>query len=118
MGTSAPYARYRGNSGWVQFCNFTTDLVKISNRDVSERYAYGEIRLTRLNFYAPLLLGKSHFQRVNYQYREYFAYFYAPILFVIGITSVFLGGLQVAVAVAVQGPDPVRNGPVLLVVAF
>ena len=103
---------------WEQFCNFTTDLVKISDRDVSERYAYGEIRLTRLNFYAPLLLGKSHFQRVNYQYREYFAYFYAPILFVIGITSVFLGGLQVAVAVAVQGPDPVRNGPVLLVVAF
>ena len=103
---------------WEQFCNFTTDLVKISDQDVSERYAYGEIRLTRLNLYAPLLLGKSHFQRVDYQYSEYFAHFYAPILFVIGITSVFLGGLQVAVAVTIQGPDPGRNGPVLLVVAF
>lgn len=103
---------------WKQFCNFTTDLVKISDRDVCERYAYGEIGLRRLNFYAPLLLGKSHFQRMDYQYREHFAYFYAPILFVIGITSILLGGLQVAVAVTVSGPDPVRNGPMLLVVAF
>ena len=103
---------------WEQFCNFTTDLVKISDRDVSERYAYGEIRLTRLNFYAPLLLKKSHFQRVEFQYREYFACFYGPILFAIGVTSVFLSGLQVAVAVTVQGPDPVWNGRVLLVVAL
>ncbi|KAI0163840.1 hypothetical protein GGR57DRAFT_451582 [Xylariaceae sp. FL1272] len=79
------------NITWEQFCNFTIAFADIEDRDVSPRYAFGEIRLTRLNFYAPLLLGKSHFQRVEYQYGAYFAQFYGPLLFFIGITSVFLG---------------------------
>ncbi|EFW19762.1 hypothetical protein D8B26_007944 [Coccidioides posadasii str. Silveira] len=97
---------------WEQFCSFTTNLGGISNQDVSERYAYGEIRLTRLNFYAPFLLGKSHFQRVEYQYSEYFARFYGPTLFLIGVASVVLSALQVALAV--QQVDPVPNGRALL----
>ncbi|TDZ49764.1 hypothetical protein CTRI78_v007870 [Colletotrichum trifolii] len=84
---------------WEQFCYFRTDLASIGDGDVSTRYCYGEIRLTRLNFYAPFLLRKSHFQRVNYQYGAYFARFYGPILFWLGIVSVVLSGLQVAVAI-------------------
>ncbi|KAL8294758.1 hypothetical protein RB594_007882 [Gaeumannomyces avenae] len=84
---------------WEQFCDFTSSLADITDRDVSLRYAYGEIRLTRLNFYAPFLLGKSHFQRVEYQYGTYFARFYGPILFVIAVASVVLSGLQVIVSV-------------------
>lgn len=53
---------------------------------------------------------------MDYQYREYFAQFYGPILFMIGIISVILGGLQVVVTV--KGPDSVRNGSMLSVVAF
>ena len=101
---------------WEQFCDFSADLSKISDRNVSERYAYGEIRLTRLNFYAPLLLRKSYFQRMDYQYRDYFACFYGPILFMIGIVSIILGGLQVIVTV--RGPDSVRNSRMLSVVAL
>ncbi|KAH6973906.1 hypothetical protein EDB80DRAFT_833235 [Ilyonectria destructans] len=88
---------------WEQFCDFTSSLGDIADRDVSLRYAYGEIRLMRLNLYAPLLLGKSHFQRVEHQYGMYFARFYGPILFVIGIMSVVLSGLQVVVSVGENG---------------
>ncbi|KAI0125985.1 hypothetical protein BJ170DRAFT_633362 [Xylariales sp. AK1849] len=84
---------------WEQFSNFLSGLADISDHDVSLRYAYGEIRLTRLNFYAPFLLHKSNFQRVEYQYGTYFARFYGPVLFVIGIMSVILSGMQVSVAV-------------------
>ncbi|KAJ4181107.1 hypothetical protein NW759_017204 [Fusarium solani] len=84
---------------WEQFCDFTSELGVIADQDVSPRYAYGEIRLTRLNLYAPILLGKSHFQRVEYQYGTYFARFYGPVLFVIGVVSVVLSGLQVVVSV-------------------
>ncbi|KDN69305.1 hypothetical protein CSUB01_10518 [Colletotrichum sublineola] len=84
---------------WTQFCNFTSRLADIEDRDVSLRYNYGEIRLTRLNFYAPLLLRKSHFQRVEYQYGPYLARFYVPILFIMGVVSVVLSGLQVIIAV-------------------
>ncbi|VTT72990.1 unnamed protein product [Fusarium fujikuroi] len=90
---------------WKQFCDFASGLGDIADRDVSLRYTYGEIRLTRLNFYAPLLLGKSHFQRVEYQYGPYFARFYGPILFVIAVASVVLSGLQVVVSVGDGGGD-------------
>ncbi|KAL4756336.1 uncharacterized protein BDW70DRAFT_154277 [Aspergillus foveolatus] len=101
---------------WEQFCNFATHLTKISNKDVSGRYAYGEIRLTRLNFYAPLLLRKWNFQRVQYQYGEYFARFYGPILFVAGAVSILLSGLQVTIAI--QETDPALYNRASLVVSF
>ncbi|KAK1989648.1 hypothetical protein LX36DRAFT_686410 [Colletotrichum falcatum] len=82
-----------------QFCYFAADLASIGDGDVSTQYCYREIRLTRLNSYAPLLLRKSYFQRVEYQYGAYIARFYRPILFWLGIASVVLSGLQVAVAV-------------------
>ncbi|KAK1997722.1 hypothetical protein LX36DRAFT_657290 [Colletotrichum falcatum] len=84
---------------WTQFCGFASRLGDIQDRDVSPRYNYGEVRLTRLNFYAPLLLRKSHFQRVEYQYGPYLARFYVPILFLMGVVSVALSGLQVIIAV-------------------
>ncbi|KAH7165968.1 hypothetical protein EDB81DRAFT_865897 [Dactylonectria macrodidyma] len=84
---------------WEQYCNFTSALGAISDRDVSVRYANGEIRLSRLNFYAPLLLRKSQFQRVEYQYGTYFTRFFGPVLFLIGIMSVVLSGLQVMASV-------------------
>ncbi|EFY93209.1 hypothetical protein MAC_00447 [Metarhizium acridum CQMa 102] len=84
---------------WEQFCAFASQLRHVRDRDVSSRYAYGEIRLTRLNFYAPFLLGKSHFQRVDYQYGDYFSRFFTPVVFVFAIVSVILGALQVVVSV-------------------
>ncbi|PCG88534.1 Hypothetical protein PENO1_109690 [Penicillium occitanis (nom. inval.)] len=58
---------------WSQYCQFSAHFNDITDNEVSGRYHYGEIRLTRLNYYAPFLLGKSHYQRVDYQYRAYFA---------------------------------------------
>ncbi|KAF5600613.1 ankyrin protein 3 [Fusarium pseudoanthophilum] len=90
---------------WSQFCDFISGLDQIMNKDVSLRYAYGQIRLTRLNFYAPIILHKSYFQRVDFQYGQYFARFYAPVLFVFGITSVTLSGLQVVASLETGGAN-------------
>lgn len=79
------------------------------NREVSLHYAYGKIRLTWLNFYAPFVLGKSNFQEMEYKYRTYFARFYAPILFMIGVISVILSDLQVIVS-AEQDSDTWQIG--------
>lgn len=104
------------NVTWEQFCKFSSDLMRITDDEVSTRYSYGEIRLTRLNLYAPLLLRKSHFQRVEHQYGAYFKRFYAPLLFVIGIGSIFLSGLQVTLAVVQV--SSAENSQFLLVVAL
>ncbi|EJT68749.1 hypothetical protein GGTG_13679 [Gaeumannomyces tritici R3-111a-1] len=62
--------------------------------DVSERYRYGEIRLTRLDFYARLLVGlHTRYQSLEPQYSDYFARIYGPILFCIGILSLVLSSL-------------------------
>lgn len=101
---------------WEQFCNFAQHLASVNDCDVSERYTYGEIRLTRLNFYAPLILGKSHFQRVESQYGAYFGRFYGPILFIIGSASVILNGLQVVLST--DQLKSLQNGESLLLIAL
>ncbi|KAL9619330.1 MAG: hypothetical protein Q9160_006010 [Pyrenula sp. 1 TL-2023] len=80
---------------WAQFCAIRSRLHSIPNTSVSLRYYFGEIRLTRLNFYAKFVLHKRAYQRMNAQYGAYFAQFYAPILFVLGICSVLLNCMQV-----------------------
>ncbi|MCJ1312229.1 hypothetical protein MMC25_005903 [Agyrium rufum] len=89
---------------WEQFCAFSSDFDKIRDSDVTERYSYGEIRLTRLNFYGKFLLRKWHYQRVEPQYGDYFARFYGPILFFLGVLSVFLSALQVELGVEQVNP--------------
>jgi hypothetical protein len=42
---------------FLQFCNFIAPLENLDN-DVAGRYAYGEIRLTRLNMYSKIFLKK------------------------------------------------------------
>jgi hypothetical protein len=83
---------------WPQFCQFCASFSDLTDDEVSGRYHYGEIRLTRLNYYAPVLLGKTHYQRVDYQYRTYFARFQGPVLFTFAFLSILLNCMQVNLA--------------------
>ncbi|KAF2478345.1 uncharacterized protein BDR25DRAFT_321366 [Lindgomyces ingoldianus] len=84
---------------WASFCRFISDVNHIEDAVVSGRYCYGELRLTRLNFYAPLFLRKFHFEQVHGQYGDYFGRLYGPILFVFALVSTILNSMQVALAV-------------------
>ncbi len=90
---------------WQEFCDFSSSFEDIPDSEVAERYSYGEIRLSRLNFYAKFFMRKSNFQRVNAQYGQYFAQFYGPLLFVFGILSVLLSAMQVEMAVEALTTD-------------
>lgn len=57
---------------WTQFCHFVSELSKIQDADVSGRYHYGELRLTRLNFYAKFFLRRFHYEQVHGQYGDCF----------------------------------------------
>ena len=94
---------------WKQFCDFSSQLEHIKDSEVAGRYHYGEIRLTRLNFYAKFLLHKWHFHRIESQYALYFAQFYGPILFIFAVLSVLLSAMQVEIAVEQVGT--VHTGP-------
>lgn len=83
---------------WPSFCRFVSDLSRIEDPAVSERYCYGELRLTRLNFYAPLLLRKFHFEQVHGQYGDFFGRLFGPIFFVFAVISTILNSMQVVLA--------------------
>jgi hypothetical protein len=74
------------------------ELRHVDDAAVSKRYCYGELRLTRLNLYAPLLLHKFHFEQVHGQYRDFFRQLYGPILFAFAVVSTILNSMQVALA--------------------
>lgn len=80
---------------WADFCYFISNIQKIEDAEVSDRYHYGELRLSRLNIYAPVFLRKFQFEQVHGQYGDYFARFYGPILFVFAIWSTILSSMQV-----------------------
>ncbi|KAF5877797.1 uncharacterized protein Bfra_002165 [Botrytis fragariae] len=84
---------------FLKFCDFIAHLETLLDADVAERYAYGEIRLTRLNLYSKIFLMKFSFHRICPQYSDYFASFYGPLLFVFATLSVVLGAMQVSLAI-------------------
>ena len=90
---------------WTQFCNFSARLKQISDSQVSTRYSYGELRLTRLNFYTKIFLRKWQYERVHGQYGAYFSRFYGPLLFIFGIWSVILSAMQVGLGVESLAPE-------------
>lgn len=87
---------------WDDLTRYLCAMRAIPDDDCSPRYAYGEIRLTRLNFYAPVLLRRRYYHRTEYHYSGYFAAFYGPCLFVIGLSTVILTALQLTVQVDIE----------------
>lgn len=81
------------------FINFITCFEQLQDEEVSPRYSYGELRLSRLNFWAPLAIGRLDFHKSVWQYGEYFSQFYGPLLFVFGVFAIILSAMQVALAV-------------------
>ena len=84
---------------WTEFCAFSKDFLDISDDNVSKRYHYGELRLTRLNLYAKLITRKFQYERVHGQYGAFFARFYGPLLFIFSILSIILSAMQVELGV-------------------
>ncbi|UPX20224.1 uncharacterized protein EKO05_0010464 [Ascochyta rabiei] len=84
---------------WGQFCRFTSALHGIEDDMVSPRYRYGELRLTRLNFYAPLLLRKFNYEQLHGQCGDFFGRLFGPVLFIFALVSTILNSMQVGLAV-------------------
>ncbi|KAH6886787.1 hypothetical protein B0T10DRAFT_515625 [Thelonectria olida] len=82
---------------WEKWCHFIRGFQHLRDRDVAPRYHYGEIRLTRLNFWTTLLHGRSYC-RVYHNYAVYFARFGAPYLFVFGAITLLLTAMQTGLA--------------------
>ncbi|PTB46530.1 hypothetical protein M441DRAFT_42312 [Trichoderma asperellum CBS 433.97] len=81
------------------FIKLIKSLETIDDHMVSPRYHYGELRLSRLNFWIKVFNFRFAYQKIEGQYSLYFARFYGPILFLFGVLSVILSAMQVIFAV-------------------
>jgi hypothetical protein len=91
---------------WAQFCAFISRFDTIADDDVSKRYAFGELRLNRLNVYCKFILGKARLHRIpTTTYGAYLSRFYAPVFFVLAVLSALLNALQVGLAVESLTPN-------------
>ncbi|KAJ4286663.1 hypothetical protein N0V90_012915 [Kalmusia sp. IMI 367209] len=94
------------NVTWAAFIHFISSVASnVHDFDVSERYNYGELRLSRLNFYSKIFLHRFYFHREHREYGPYFAQFFAPLLFAFAMLSVVLSALQVVTATEALLPN-------------
>lgn len=98
---------------WPEFCRFISRFDEIEDAQVSERYHYGELRLARLNFYAPLFFRRLNYERLHGEYSDYFARLYGPVLFLFAIASTLLNSMQVEMAV--QEVSGAQRGTILAI---
>ncbi|KAM0473863.1 hypothetical protein ACHAPX_007911 [Trichoderma viride] len=85
----------------ISFSNlveFLRCFKSIPDTQVSRRYLYGDLRLTRLNFWVKIFLGRRTYFKQYGQYGAYFSQFYGPLLFVFGIITLALSSMQVVLA--------------------
>lgn len=82
-----------------EFMRFIAAFEKVHDAAVSPRYRFGQLRLTRLNFWAKVFLGRFTFHKMHWQYAAQFASYYGPLLFIFGLFSVALSAMQVVLVV-------------------
>lgn len=82
------------------FARFVNAFDGFTDEDVCPRYSYGELRLTRLNFYTRILLRKLAFHPVNVQWGTVLNGFVTPLITIFAIASVVLNAMQVYLAVS------------------
>jgi hypothetical protein len=87
------------NITFNQFCKFIKQFRECTDDEVSPRYHYGELRLTRLNIWTKVFFRGFRYQKVDAQYGAIFSRYYAPLLFLFGIISVVLSAMQVELGV-------------------
>ncbi|TGO26766.1 hypothetical protein BPAE_0053g00190 [Botrytis paeoniae] len=83
---------------WNDFCQFMSFFDGIQDSKVSPRYYYGELKLSRLNLYAPVLFHRFQYEQIGGHYSDYFNRLYGPILFIFAFLSISLNSMQVAIA--------------------
>lgn len=90
------------NTQWVSFSKFIVQFRHLHDNDVSSRYHFGQLRLTRLNWALRIFHPKSskdwwYYHEVYWNTGAYIERFFAPLLFLFGSVATVLTAMQVMV---------------------
>ena len=92
------------NIQWVSFSKFIVRFRRLHDDDVSPRYHFGQLRLTRLNWAIRIFRPPSskdwwYYHEVYWNTGAYIERFFAPLLFLFGSVAIILTAMQVMVTV-------------------
>lgn len=88
---------------WDTFAVLISSFDRFGDENVSPRYGYGELRLTRLNFYSRIFLRKLTFHHIDAQWGPFLGSAIAPFFVIFIIITVILNAMQVELAVLSSG---------------
>ena len=80
---------------WEAFAKFISSFESVTDATVCPRYQYGELRLTRLNFYSRIFLGKFTYHHINAQWGPFLSSLLSPFVVAFGLAAVALNAMQV-----------------------
>lgn len=83
---------------WTAWNAFISPLGDVLDTEVSPRYQFGELRLSRLNFWSKFFLGRMNYFQVTGQTHRYLARIFAPLVFVWATCNVILAAMQVVMS--------------------
>ncbi|EPS36713.1 hypothetical protein H072_9720 [Dactylellina haptotyla CBS 200.50] len=85
---------------------FLSRFHHVQDKQVSRRYRYGELCLSRLNFWSRVTFTSRAYHRIYGQYGALLSYIITPLLFSFAVLSVVLAALQVELAAEQAGTVP------------
>ncbi|EWC43666.1 hypothetical protein DRE_01553 [Drechslerella stenobrocha 248] len=94
-----PLSMEKSAAGFEQFVRFTNQFARLSDDEVSPRYSYGELRLSRLNWLVRLLFIKPTFFHIHGEWGPIFMEMLAPLIATFAVLSILLTAMQVGLAV-------------------
>lgn len=100
---------------YEEFIEFIDQFKCLEDRAVAPRYAYGALRLTRLNHLSRLFLGKLTYFHLYPHMSDYLGSFVAPIITLFAVLSTILNSMQVVLAA--QGLNSNDTWPVFLMIS-
>ena len=92
------------NTEWLSFSRFIVQFRSLDDDEISLRYRFGQLRLTRLNWAIRVFRPQSskdwwYYHEVYWNTGAYIERFFAPLLFVFGSATIILTAMQVMVTV-------------------
>jgi len=82
---------------------FLHSFKSVSDNDVTPRYKYGELRLSRINLYIKFYEFRLYYKKMHWEYNDYLGSFVTPFAFIFALVSAALSAMQVVLAA--QPPD-------------
>lgn len=80
---------------WSQWAEFAYHISNIPLSDVSERFQYGELRLSRVNLIYNVFRCRPWYYKIHRDYQSWFSYELGFMLVVFAYVSVVMSALQV-----------------------